>query len=715
MFKKTLLFSAVTVLVAMMSVATASALLDDWNRPNPLMDYVPQELAIYDTRYDHLGELDCRSCHGDSMADRHHYTEIVLRDRLCTPCHEIIPDPPGVVVIRDCTSSGCHSWDDADIYANGWHHDTDLSGSENCVACHDRTVVNELTPFSSFVQYPPSVVTPTPFSCENCHWGQAVADAQTGFDGTLSTQALAGHPSTFDHYNQWDQFIGYYEYNKEILGNHDTHHMGTKGNVGSQCWKCHSNDPNDPSYDPYDPELIRYCEICHDVGTLHTIFAHVGPDSTDPCWDTPDPADCAAAEGWEAAGFHVPSSSDGIPTVYRGNGLDGFGASSTKWFEANEQCFGCHGDLVPPYVGDPVTAPTLDAVVPAAACPTGLIELRGSGFGDIRTDGEDGVWLKKVPGGTWVELGTPPNGGPDAYYSWSDDLVIIEIPAWTFAPGNYRVKVRAGDATATTDSAYLVITIYDCISPQEIEVNNDGNTTDFNAGPCTATIELKNPTGDGTFGFGFPQDNPGKGIYGVVQVSASQGDYIVKNYLTWNQSLVKFKFKTFFEDLDGDFLQDTNEPDILNCSDLALGTYSVYIKYVFYLDDDTSTSYTDGDTMTQVETSNPVTFELTNQPYINQLNPKQVSKFRRLRVIGINFGPTQTTGQVHVGTGNHYNLMLGDPATPKGKIQDKVKLWSNTKVVVNLRVRNSWKGTKKQVWVVKDGMVSNKRRLTILP
>jgi hypothetical protein len=119
--------------------------------------------------------------------------------------------------------------------------------------------------------------------------------------------------------------------------------------------------------------------------------------------------------------------------------------------------------------------------------------------------------------------------------------------------------------------------------------------------------------------------------------------------------------------------------------------------------------------MTQVETSNPVTFELENTPYINQINPKQVSKFRRLRIIGQNFGPTQTTGTVHVGTANHYNLMVGAPAVAKGKIQDKVKLWSNTKVTVNFRVRDSWKGTNKNVWVVKDGMVSNKRKVVILP
>jgi hypothetical protein len=598
-------------------------------------------------------------------------------------------------VIRDCETSGCHSWED--VYANGWHHDTDLSASENCVACHDRNVVAELTPFSSFALYPPSVVTPTPFSCENCHWGQAVSDAQVGFDGTLATDDLAGHPSTYDHYNQWGQFIGYYEYNKEIMGNEVTHHMGGKGNVGAQCWKCHANDPNDPSYDEEDPELIRSCEICHDIATLHTIYAHVGPLGT---------GGGPAVEGWEAAGFHVGGSSTGTPDTYRGNGIDGFGASSTKWFEANEQCFGCHGDNVPPYEGDSLTVPVLTAVSPAAACPTGLIELSGSGFGDIRTPGEDYVQLKLTTSANWAEPILP------TYYSWSDDLIVFEIPAWDFVPpGNYHIRVRNESGT----SARKTITIYDCISPQEILVNNSLHSSGdpyFNAGVCTNTITLKNGTGGGLFG---PKDQVSKGIYRVVQFSASQGDYIVLNELSPPAGQIKFKFKTFFEDLDGDFLQDGNEPTIINCSDMALGTYSVYIKYIFYLDDDTSSSYTDGDTMTQVETSNPVTFELENTPYINQLNPKQVSKFRRLRVIGQNFGVTQTTGNVYVGTANHYNLMLGAPLVDKGKIQEKVKLWSNTKVVVNFRVRNSWKGTKKNVWVVKDGMVSNKRKVVILP
>jgi hypothetical protein len=690
MFKKTFLFSAVTVIVAMMSVATASALNDTWNRPNPLMDYVPQEKGMYDTRYDRLTESDCRDCHGDSLTARHHYAPLGLA-RQCDACHDLISEPPGVIPIADCMTGGCHSWDD--VYVNGWHHNTDLSAADNCVICHDPNLVAEITPFSGFQQYPPSVVTPTPFSCEDCHWGQSVVDAHALFDGTLSTQALAGHPSTYDHKDEWGQFIGYHEYSKEIWGNHDTHHMGNRGYVTGMCDKCHANDPNGSEWDTDDPELIRYCEICHDVSTLHAIRTHIDPPGT---------IGGPAVEGWEAAGFHVAGSSSDFPIVYRGDNADGFSTNPFDFFEANEMCFGCHiGGPVPPNPGGSLAIPVLDGVSPNSISPASLVELRGSNFGDIRTPGEDGVYLKgPSTGGAWqADVGV-------TYSNWSDDLIIIEIKAWDLAPGNYNVRVfnEAGTSPKKT------FTIYDCISPQEIVVNNDGNWTHSNAGPCTATIKLKNPTGTATFGFGNAQDQSSKGVYGVVQVATLQGDYIVKNYRTWNPSLVKFRFKRFFEDLDGDFLQDANEPDILNCEGLAPDTHSVNIKYVFYIDNDTSGGYTDGDSIARIETSMPVTFELTNEPYITALKPNQRAKGSRVRILGVNFGDNQAASEIRIGTRKQYKT---DPFT-KGLVMNRVRLWGDNKVVVRLKAKDAWQGTTKYIWVVKDGMVSNYKKVEIL-
>jgi hypothetical protein len=685
--KKFLFLAGVMALI--LATGTVWAIGDSaYNRPNPLMDYVPQENAILDTRYDSLEEADCRRCHGDSLADRHHYTEIVLIYNRCVDCHAVIPDPPGVVVTRDCVTSGCHSWDDVGVMdavgtpPNGWHHNTDLSGSENCTACHDSNYVAEITPFSSFEDVVPSVVTPTPFSCENCHWDQEVVAADGGFDGTKATDHLAGHPSTFEHFDQWGNDVGYYEYDKNILSNWDNHHMGIKGNVASACYKCHANDPNSGNWDPTDPELIRYCEICHDVSTLHTIFEHVGPaggDGTD-----------TAVKGWVATDFHAPGSGD--PVQYRS-------------FEANEQCFACHGDQVPTINLVVSVAPAITLMDPRAGCPGGLITLTGTNFDPEGIGRIVGREVQVKISGVWTNL--------VSVYSWTDLQVQFEIPAWEMPPGNYRVRVWDGNRTpqANKKSNEMVLTVKDCNSPTTITPDS---------GPCSGTkIALENPTG---VGFGVAQDTISgagatDGVFRTIQVSASQGvNYVPLKIPTWNNAKVEFKFLDFFEDLDGDWLQDGNEPSITWCDTLGLGTYNVKIKYIFYGDSDSSAGYSDGDMTYQVESSNPLIFELTDDPFITGLNHKQLAKAptSRLRIIGANFGPTQLPGdEVRLGSLKAYNA---DPFN-KGKVFSVVKKWSNTKIVVKFfrGVPNAWKGKNKKVWVVKDGVASNAKKMTILP
>jgi len=687
--KKFLFLAGFVAIVLATSVGAAWAVGNaDYNRPNPLMDYVPQENGIYDTRYDYLVESDCRACHGDSLADRHHYSNIVLIYNRCTDCHEILPEPPGVVVIRDCTTSGCHSWDDvgemddSGLPPNGWHHSTDLSGSENCVACHDRNFVAEITPFSSFQQYPPSVVTPTPFSCENCHWDQDVAAAQVGFDGTQGTANLAGHPSTFDHQDQWGNPVGYFEYAKPILSNWDNHHQGIWGNVAPECQKCHANDPNSPNWDPTDLELIRYCEICHDVSTLHTIYEHVGPPGT---------GGGDAVNGWEKVGFHVPGSGDDEPVVYR-------------TFEANEQCFGCHGDAVPTI--DLVTdvAPVISAggIEPTAGCPGALVTLTGTNF-DPETIGQIvGREVQFKISGNWTDV---------YVHSWTDTQIVFEVPAWTLAPGNYLVRVFDDNRSpaANKKSNSVNFTVMDCNSPTTITPDS---------GPCTTNnITLAGPTG---IGFGAAQDTltaagATDGVFRVVQVSASQGNYIALQVPTWSNTEVKFKFKRFFEDLDGDYFQDANEPTIEWCDGLALGTWNVFIKYIFYGDSDSSGAYSGSDDiMYQVESSNPLIFELTDDPYVTALNPTTIVKGSKLRIIGVNFGPTQQPGdEVRIGKKSQYET---DPLN-KGSVLSNVRNWSNTKVVVKFKqgVKNAWIPSTKYVWVVKDGQVSNRSAIKIIP
>ena len=126
-----------------------------YNRPMPTMDYVPQELGTYDTMYNELTEQNCRECHGDSTA-RHHGVPMVVRDHLCNPCHTLCtegaPDcENGITIHRSCLTSGCHSLNDVQFGNSKWHHNTDLSDPENCTACHNPNLIEEIGPFRDAV------------------------------------------------------------------------------------------------------------------------------------------------------------------------------------------------------------------------------------------------------------------------------------------------------------------------------------------------------------------------------------------------------------------------------------------------------------------------------------------------------------------------------------------------------------------------------------
>src|SRR3989304_620870 len=100
-----LLLCAVTVL-GIVAFVSAQCLdpAGTYIRPaNPTMDYVPQNVGIYDTYYDWFNEPDCRACHGASTAERHHGTQQALEGE-CLYCHSLNPDivPPE----RDCKV--CH-------------------------------------------------------------------------------------------------------------------------------------------------------------------------------------------------------------------------------------------------------------------------------------------------------------------------------------------------------------------------------------------------------------------------------------------------------------------------------------------------------------------------------------------------------------------------------------------------------------------------------
>jgi hypothetical protein len=651
------------------------ALNDDYNRPNPIMDYAPQEIGVYDTRYDELSEADCRGCHGESLADRHHHTSYVLEDDLCSPCHEMISAPPGVVIIRDCTTPGCHSWDD--VYANGWHHDTDLYQPGNCVSCHDSNLVGQIGSFGvpfgqigSFVPFwwlPPSITPPTPFSCENCHWEQDEVASAPDFVPLTSPQSEAGHPSTYDHYDVSGQFIGYYEYGKPVLGNHDTHHMGFKGYITYECYKCHSNDPNDSSWDPYNPELIRCCEVCHDLATLHNIEGHVGPGGLE---------NPIAGSGWIATGFHVL-----WPTQ-----------SSYRPFYTSEVCLGCHGETLPTsweVPNNPNIRIRPQGIEPKSICGNSSVALNGKNFGDYRPS----RCAVEIENGTeWIEL---------PIQSWSDDSIVFTIPCGTISVGNHHVRVR-NDEASVSESNQVSLTLKDCgpcyVFPDQ--------------GPCDPGV-ISLIDSSGLYGTGrdtISAPGASDGTFRIVEVSSTQGNFIARVYPSWTSDEVRFRFKDFFQDQDEDFLQDGDELTISSCEGLDRTTWSVYVAFISYSDVDATGTFTEGDTISDVATRLEGKFDLTNDCYIRKLKYRSIERGKRLKIVGAHFGNAQTDGEVRIGKASDYY----DPDLGKGHLLDRIKNWTDTRIVVRLKVPAKWEGKKRFVWIEKDGMKSNYKKVEIL-
>jgi hypothetical protein len=265
-------------------------------------------------------------------------------------------------------------------------------------------------------------------------------------------------------------------------------------------------------------------------------------------------------------------------------------------------------------------------------------------------------------------------------------------------------------------------------------------------GPCGQWITIS-----GSGGFGNVQSkiysDSYHGVHHIVDFVASSGEYTATAYQNWSDTGLDVRLWNLFRDqVDGcsidplteqprmerNFVRDIGdentdsnitcdniapahdecaaEPTILRCNCLSIGVYSVYVKSIYFGDDDASSGLSCGDTIFEVEMSDPVQFELTNDPYINKLNPKQIERGSLLRIYGGNFGPTQEAGDsVRIGTtaqATDLNLGLGRNQT--------VRIWSDTLIKIRVSGLLAWDGTTKYVWVEKGGKKSNYKPLAIL-
>jgi hypothetical protein len=378
-----------------------------------------------------------------------------------------------------------------------------------------------------------------------------------------------------------------------------------------------------------------------------------------------------AVNGWEAAGFHVPDTSntdttDVAPAVYR-------------TFEPNEQCFGCHQGVLPAWVPDgPENVPAITDMTPQVSACDGYATLSGVNFGDQQTQ-QRTVQVKRTSGGSWWVVPA---------LSWASTEIAFQIPCWTFALGNFYVTVET--EVGLSNVAVLTLTSKGSV-----------NAISPSTGKCREIITV-----NGT-GFGDSQDTISGtfGIYKAVQFASASATYTASAVGAWSGTVFRVRFGDLFEDKDGDLLRDPSEPLLRQCEDMALGTYPVYIKAIYYEDTDSSGNYSEGDPICREIYSDLQYFTVEQGPALYLIQPGIVERSHYcpdgtlvngvVRIYGWGFGPDQGDGKVYIGTGPMYTSDTG--------LALERLVWASDVIKVGVDVPSGAKGMSLYVWVEKDG------------
>jgi hypothetical protein len=684
------------ILVICLAVVALGIGIGNASRPqNPTMDYVPQNVGVYDTCYTYFNEPECRTCHGVSTAERHHHTVHALNND-CLYCHYGYPIT--VPTERDCKVCHTEPPDGASIIPNpgevggggdllGYpHHKSDLADSWQCTGCHNPNLLSETYTVAP-PNYEVSDITPTPGACENCHWqsdiknvgghtvgavypGNNAALFQTDWETWIGIPKPTSYNDGFLHpapimangietsgalwaagTNRFGVTMPAKPWRESAIGTHEQPGMV----FYSECYLCHSRNPDDSfNTDPNNPENMRMCENCHDIYTLHGIEQHVTTDN-----------------------------------IYTVGGV----LNQTVYSEPGKawKCVACHGNNMP-------AAP--EAAVHPAILPLEIdfgspgvvfdIAPDAVSFG-LRQDG-DSIQMCQ-PSTTDCSVNTNWENVP--IYSWDEHLIRARVPGWTFAPDlNAKVRVHKQGATGSDYSNQKNFTI---------RKHPEITTLAPSAGQYGENVII--------YGQGFYTGQKsvpagGYGFYTYVQLTASNDTYRATKY-TGNCS-------------PGDPIDGWDSTDIGAClknlldlktgapiptslaSLLYVGNWSLTVVTDYFIDDgdgvymgtdgkldldpeyveawnlaDGPNSGTTGDTLIWRETSTPSMFNVDSNPAIWNINSTKIPAGDSMKITGINFGASQGTSKVRVGAcGEIIGDLISGTLIPIGDEDGKCEGWT---------------------------------------
>lgn len=481
---KMVLYGVVLLFLVMsIFVPLQSTLANVYRPPNPVMDYAPQDIGIYDGLYGNLDASDCRSCHGDRVAgsERHKSTASAFADcpdgcplsspDCLTACHTD-PDPANI-------TSNC-----LDCHINSPHHVCDLAESGRCNKCHSWIVETySVDPPRHY----PFTLAPTPASCENCHWWDDPVSPTIHPPGTPVTLGPSNdgmHPDKLA--------LGFDPMNLPSAGTH----WETYSPVFSQCYFCHWGQADTEwNTNPYDPCTIRYCENCHSHDSLHTIEEHVtdghGLTANQKCiachggmpLDTPTlppkpPAITQISPIYGSIGTACSISGVGF-------GTDGSILLTSRMGETDQTQVVPSGDCsrwedniieftmpsgltprnynmrvetpsgvsnmrvftltgIPACIGCPSLPPIINTIEPTVGAPGASVTIHGDHFGDRHMEGR-----KVKVRNTGVSYSTKA-----AIYSWMNDTIRFRMgPSINLPTGTISVKVKTENSLS--DKVYF--------------------------------------------------------------------------------------------------------------------------------------------------------------------------------------------------------------------------------------------------------------------